>query len=1102
MATLVVPKSPISVIFFIHKAICNELGVLHQLAMGYAMGTHADVGAFLERCNFLKSIYENYLYVKDEAIFAAVYTREKNMAPTYLLQHIGERTAFDYLFKLLISSTQNGESFPTEMMFFTAALQTFVAQCMAKEEDQVFPLLAQFSHEEQASLVWKILCSIPTNIVSKFLPWLSSSISPDEYHDLQKYLRNIVREDNLVEQVIFGWMEGKDYCASMISNQTDETDFASEFSGEHPIDTVILWHNAIKRELHAILEEAKKNSISGAVTYDLLAFHKKLQFVAEICIFHSVAETKVMYPAVYGETLSFQQRTKEESLCKEFMCLIESIQKAGTISSITEFNSSIASHADRIIETLKGHFDNEEVQVLPLVRKLLSVKRQRELLHQSLCVMPLKLIERALPWMVNSLTANEANNFVKNMQLAAPASDIALVEIFCGWASKPLNDSSCLSASGRCPVRRFVSSDEKIGQLSRAWCASTLSSRDTYSSPYQESNASHPLQPIDVVFKVHKAICRDLEYLDNESEKVSTCDEIFLQQFSGFFCFLWDLSRAHSNAEDNIVYPALESRDALYNVSHSFTLDHEQEQLAFENISGLLFELSHLHGSVIAFSGTCGGESSECLRKYHELAIRLRVSLKSLRIMVDQHMTREEIELWPLFGLHFSVEDQNKMVGFILGTTGADVLKTMLPWVTSALTEAEQSEMMNTFNQVTKNTMFNEWLNESSNGNSFSSSQTRRLETRISPKGSVRQIDRAFNSHKKHNLKNQMSSYWMAAQQSFPRASAVNNCEGEDLVGRSPTFQDSEKGVYGCKHYKRNCKLHATCCNKLFTCRYCHDIGSDHKMDWKQTSEMMCMRCLNIQPVGPICSTPSCNGLSMAKYYCNSCKLFDDGRNVYHCPFCNLCRVGKGLGIDYFHCMKCNCCLSISIVNHKCREKCLEANCPICNDFLFTSTSSIRALPCGHLMHVVCLEASSRSHYSICPICCKSSGNMMRASTQSSILVGGDESMEFSECHERTQTKTSRTKKKLEGIFSSHASFLVNTLYHSVPWFEPHTSKHPRLLHRLKKGLENAVAGQNGKERFLMFFLVLCILVLFCGLSSVVILLWFKALGSNKYSYL
>ncbi|RRT85237.1 hypothetical protein B296_00000786 [Ensete ventricosum] len=29
--------------------------------------------------------------------------------------------------------------------------------------------------------------------------------------------------------------------------------------------------------------------------------------------------------------------------------------------------------------------------------------------------------------------------------------------------------------------------------------------------------------------------------------------------------------------------------------------------------------------------------------------------------------------------------------------------------------------------------------------------------------------------------------------------------------------------VFGCEHYKRNCKLLAACCKKLFTCRFCHD---------------------------------------------------------------------------------------------------------------------------------------------------------------------------------------------------------------------------------------------------------------------------------------
>jgi zinc finger-like protein len=36
----------------------------------------------------------------------------------------------------------------------------------------------------------------------------------------------------------------------------------------------------------------------------------------------------------------------------------------------------------------------------------------------------------------------------------------------------------------------------------------------------------------------------------------------------------------------------------------------------------------------------------------------------------------------------------------------------MLPWVTSALTQDEQNKMMDTWKQATRNTMFNEWLNE------------------------------------------------------------------------------------------------------------------------------------------------------------------------------------------------------------------------------------------------------------------------------------------------------------------------------------------------------------------------------------------------------
>jgi len=213
-----------------------------------------------------------------------------------------------------------------------------------------------------------------------------------------------------------------------------------------------------------------------------------------------------------------------------------------------------------------------------------------------------------------------------------------------------------------------------------------------------------------------------LEYLDVESGKLSDGDETILRQFNGRFRLLWGLYRAHSNAEDDIVFPALESKEALHNVSHSYMLDHKQEEKLFEDISCVLSEFSVLHESLqmthMAESlnesnfGTSDINTSDVIKKYNELATKLQGMCKSIRVTLDQHLFREECELWPLFGRHFTVEEQDKIVGRIIGTTGAEVLQSMLPWVTSALTQDEQNRMMDTWKQATKNTMFNEWLSE------------------------------------------------------------------------------------------------------------------------------------------------------------------------------------------------------------------------------------------------------------------------------------------------------------------------------------------------------------------------------------------------------
>ncbi|KAI8542696.1 hypothetical protein RHMOL_Rhmol08G0158900 [Rhododendron molle] len=1122
-------KSPILIFLYFHKAIRLELDQLHQSAMAFATGQLTDIHPLFDRYHFLRSIYKHHSNAEDEVIFPALDIRVKNVAQAYSLEHKGESDIFDLLFELLNSNRPSDETFARELASCTGALQTSVSQHMSKEEEQVYPLLIEkFSFEEQASLVWQFFCSIPVNMMIKFLPWLSSSISPDEYKDMLKCLRKIVPKEKLLQQVFFTWMEGRNsvnmvrshdgdpqnQCSTNssasgnLTHETAEVNCAcistkngkrkylmssadgseSDTYPMHPINEILHWHNAIRKELTDIAEEAKRIQLSGDFS-NLAAFNERLQFIAEVCIFHSIAEDKVIFPAVDGELSFFQEHADEESQFNQFRSLIENIQSAGfNSSSAAEFYAKLCSHADHILETIHRHFENEEVQVLPLARKHFSFKRQRELLYQSLCVMPLKLIERVLPWLVGSLTEDEATDFLRNMHLAAPAADTALVTLFSGWACKGRHQGVCLSSSavGCCPVKRFadieedfvrpfcpcpvlaqmvederpvkrnisipctnnlnepsqivndhnpvrrdrtccvpglgvssnnlglstVSTVKSLRSLSFSSCAPSLnSSLFCWESDNSSCDVGCRVHPIDTIFKFHKAIRKDLEYLDVESGKLSDWDETFLRQFSGRFRLLWGLYRAHSNAEDEIVFPALESKEALHNVSHSYMLDHKQEEKLFEDISSALSDLSYLHEDLVRSHGEFSGRhGNDSLRKYIELATKLQGMCKSIRVSLDQHIFREELELWPLFGKHFSLEEQDKIVGRIIGSTGAEVLQSMLPWVTSALTLDEQNKMMDTWKQATKNTMFNEWLNACWKGTQESPLQPETSDTSgssckgVDSRESLDLSDQMFKPgwkdiflmnqneleaeirkvyrdssldprRKAYLVQNLMTSRWIAAQQKSTQAVQGETLDGEGIPGCSPSFRDPGKQVFGCEHYKRNCKLLSACCGKLFACRFCHDKVSDHSMDRKATAEMMCMRCLKIQEVGPICTTPSCNGLPMAKYYCNICKLFDDDRNVYHCPFCNLCRVGRGLGVDFFHCMKCNCCLALKLVNHKCLEKSLETNCPICCEFLFTSSATVRSLPCGHFMHSACFQAYACRNY-VCPICSKSMGDM------------------------------------------------------------------------------------------------------------------------------
>ena len=120
---------------------------------------------------------------------------------------------------------------------------------------------------------------------------------------------------------------------------------------------------------------------------------------------------------------------------------------------------------------------------------------------------------------------------------------------------------------------------------------------------------------------------------------------------------------------------------------------------------------------------------------------------------------------------------------------------------------------------------------------------------------------------------------------------------------RSSSYSEEEPRALGCAHYKRNIKLQCSACNRWYTCRFCHDAVEDHMLNRRETKNMLCMLCGCAQPASEGCT--SC-GVRGAWYYCDVCKLWDDDpdpdRGIYHCDDCGICRVGKGLGKDFFHC--------------------------------------------------------------------------------------------------------------------------------------------------------------------------------------------------------
>lgn len=222
---------------------------------------------------------------------------------------------------------------------------------------------------------------------------------------------------------------------------------------------------------------------------------------------------------------------------------------------------------------------------------------------------------------------------------------------------------------------------------------------------------------------------------------------------------------------------------------------------------------------------------------------------------------------------------------------------------------------------------------------------------------------------------------------SFPLSAIDQSVPLFSAAELAPTYHDGAAGaVLGCPHYARACKLRHPNSGRLYTCRLCCEqqrempmTDKDEPLDRYAVTEVMCMKCNALQPSEDRCINTDCEsrGKPFARYFCRICHLYDDGsRPIFHCPYCNACRLGLGLGVDFRHCMRCNACVSLADTDHHCIPQKLQGSCPICRESMFQSTEPLRGLKCGHVMHLACFTEFRRGYAYTCPLCMRSMEDM------------------------------------------------------------------------------------------------------------------------------
>ncbi|CAN0903469.1 Zinc finger protein BRUTUS-like At1g74770 [Linum grandiflorum] len=795
--------APILFLLCFHRAFLRELAELCRIAaIAASSGSEttergSEIDEIHCRFEFLKLAYDHHSAAEEEVISPTLDVHVNNVVCAYSL----EFEKVSSCLKLLMEEQDESSSeLFQELVSCLSIIHSSICHHMLKREKQVFPLLVEwFSPQEQASLVWQFLCSIPVMLLEDFLPWMVS-LSPEKQIDVTLCITKIVPEESLQEVMISSlWRHdqfpskdltkegGQGHMPRMIySASYSKENWPASYSKENwqwktsdpffakmeciPNECFHLWNGVLIKSLLEILEELHQIRSGSSLDVDPVAV--RLKFLADVVTFYRSALKKFLDPMLnrldgnYFTGLSAEQPPTETHLKRIQQMLHNNTQK---VLPACEFVEELFQGMKLFVVEVEEQFKFLQEKVFPLLVHNCGKEMQLLLfLYMSFGMMPLGLLKFVITWFAACLSNHELGPILQGLNQVdslAKNSFLSLVHewLIIGYFGKVsvkdffkdlhrISETRCsflVERSNSCsslllnlkPCEASPHDKTEPGSLSENKVCSSSSlfvgfnKAKSYQTSYArginlhvffpqmsrlwkpvpriagEDNSSAFIMdepvPLDFMIFFNKALKKDLENLVLYSAQL-TENFGFLDQFCKRFKLLRHQYEFHSCAEDEWIFPLLEAKEKVKNITDSYAIDHKLQVDNFQKLFIILEEMSGLHMSVS--SGT--GKQTWRIIKWNHFCMELQRRCKSIHKLLSDHILREEIELWPVIKECLTIQDQEKVVANILGRIGAETLQAMILWLFNSLKPEEHLMVMSLWRKVTKHTNFSDWLEE------------------------------------------------------------------------------------------------------------------------------------------------------------------------------------------------------------------------------------------------------------------------------------------------------------------------------------------------------------------------------------------------------